>query len=448
MKITEKKIGKTGLLLEAKVDYTDYGNALESSLQDYRKKVNIPGFRSGKVPMSLVKKKYELPVKVEEINKLLSNAIQKYITEKNISIIGGPIPVDNKIDFENSQDYTFEYELGLAPTIDLSKVEKIKVDSWVIEPSLKEVKEHIEGLAKRFGKVTQVEKMQKDDMLNVRFEELDGSTQKVGGISNSTSLLVNKIADKKIQDKFLKLKVNESIIISIHKAFTNHTDIASMLNISKEEADNIQSDFTCKINTINRLIPADLNKDFYKKVYPERDIKNEKDFKKVIKDELSSRYLKESDRKLFNDGSALLLEKTKVDLPEEFLKKWLKMNAKKEFLESEFEKEFENYLKYLSWQLIENKICEENSIKITNEKLSTFTKDHVLEQMKNYGSINMGNKEIDGIVTNILNNKQEADKMTNELVLIELVQYFKSTMKVKTNTVTLDEFIKLANNQK
>jgi trigger factor len=448
MKITEKKIGKTGLILEAKVDYTDYSNALESSLKDYRKKVNIPGFRSGKVPMSLVKKKYELPVKVEEINKLLSSAIQNYITEKKISIIGGPIPVDNKIDFEKSNDYVFEYELGLKPTIDLSKAEKSKVDFWIIDPSIKEVKEHIEGLTKRFGQVTQVEKMQKDDMLNVRFEELEGVNKKVDGISHSTSLLVSKIADNTIRDKFLKLKVNESISIAIHKAFTNHADIASMLNISKDEVKSLKSDFACTINTINRLIPADLNKDFYKKVYPEKDIKNEKDFKKVIKDELSSRYLKESDRKLFNDGSALFLEKTKVDLPDEFLKKWLKMNAKKEFLEAEFEKEYQNYVKYLSWQLIENKICEENSIKITNEKLSSFTKDHVLEQMKNYGNINMGSKEIEGIVKNILNNKQEAEKMTNELVLIELVQYFKSKMKLKKNTVTLDEFIKLASNQK
>ena len=126
----------------------------------------------------------------------------------------------------------------------------------------------------------------------------------------------------------------------------------------------------------------------------------------------------------------------------------MKINAKKEFQESEFEKEYENYVKYLSWQLIENKICEENNIKITNEALHAFTKQHVLEQMKSYGNVQMDDKEIEGIVGNVLKNKQEAEKMTNELVLMELVKYFKSIMKIKTSTITLDEFIKLANNQK
>jgi len=126
----------------------------------------------------------------------------------------------------------------------------------------------------------------------------------------------------------------------------------------------------------------------------------------------------------------------------------LKSNAKKEFSESEFNAEYKNYLKYLSWQLIENKICIENDIKITNERLIEFTKERVLEQMKSYGNVKMGDKEIDGIVSNILKNKQEAEKMTNELVVIELTAYFKNNMKLKRNSVSLDEFIKLANNQK
>ena len=448
MKITHKKVDNTSILLEIEMKKSDYIDVLNAQLSDYQKKMNHPGFRVGKVPLGLVKKKYELPIKVEEINKLVSNAIQKYISEKKISILGGPIPVDKIIDFKKEDDYVFQYEIGLQPKLDLSSAEKSKIDYWVITPSKKEIQDHIDNLTKRYGNVVHPDDIKPEDMLSVLFQELDGGTLKKGGISHTSSVLIDKISSNSIRKKFLKLKKLDTITIPIDKAFTNKLDLASMLSIPKEEAENLSSDFICTINSINRLVPADINNDLFKKVYPQLEVKTKKDFEKHINDELSKRYLKESDRKLFNDGSLLFMKKIKIDLPHQFLKKWLKMNAKKEFEESEFEKEYENYVKYMSWQLIENKICEENNIKITNEKLNSFTKTHVLSQMKNYGNVQMGDKEIDGIVSNVLKNKQEAEKMTNELVLLELVKYFKDKMKIKTKSVSLDEFIKLANNQK
>ena len=448
MKITHKKLDTNSIALEIEMKKSDYIDVVNSQLSDYQKKMNLPGFRVGKVPIGLVKKKYELPIKVEEINKIVSNGIQKYIADKKISILGGPIPSDKIIDFKKEDDYTFQYEIGLQPDLDLSLAEKSKIDYWVINPSQKEIDDHIHNITKRYGQVIHPEDIQEEDMLNVSFQELDDKSPKQDGISHASSLLIDKIHDSGIRKKFMKLKKTDTIIIPINKAFNNKTDLASMLNISKEVAENLDSNFQCTINTINRLVPAEINTDLFKKAYPEITIKTKKDFKKHIETELSNRYLKESDRKLFNDSSIIFMKKIKIELPNKFLKKWLKMNAKKEFEESEFEKEYENYVKYLSWQLIENKICEENNIQITNEKLNNFTKENVLAQMKSYGNVQMDNKEIDGIVANVLKNKQEAEKMTNELVLLELVKYFKDKMKIKTNTITLDEFIKLANNQK
>tara|TARA_Y100001968_G_scaffold333072_1_gene393955 strand:+ start:197 stop:1543 length:1347 start_codon:yes stop_codon:yes gene_type:complete len=448
MEITEKKVGKTKLLLHIKIQEADYAESVKKNLMDYRKKINLPGFRVGKVPMGLVKKKYELPIKVEEINKLISNGIQKHISDNKIAIIGGPMPVDKVIDFENNVDYTFEYELGLQPEINLSVAEKAKVDYWIIEPENKQIKEHISNLQKRYGKILNPNDIRDGDMLNVYLEELIDNKPKDGGVSTSTTLLVDKIEDSNLKKKFTKLKKSESIIFSPNKAFSNKADLASMLSVSKEKLDSLEQNFSCQIQNISRLVPAEMNFEFFEKVYPNNSIKTEKAFKSEVKNELSNMYVKESDRKLFNDASLIFMDNIKFDLPIDFLKKWLKNNAKKEFSQSEFDQEYENYLKYLSWQLIENAICQKNDIKITNEKLRDFTKSRVLEQMKTYGSVNMGDKELDGIVSNILKNKQESEKMTNELVAIELTMYFKSNMKVKRNTITLDEFIKLANNQK
>ncbi len=448
MKIADKKKGKTTLLLEVNIKEKDYIDSVESSLVNYRKKMNLPGFRVGKVPMGLVKKKYQLPIKVEEINKLLSQNIQKYISEKKISILGGPMPVDQVIDFENNVDFIFEYELGLQPDVNLALAEKSKIDYWVIEPKIDQIKDHILSLQKRYGQIINPDSINAGDMLNVNLKELVGNKPKEGGVSNTTTLLLDKIEDDSVKKKFLKMKKSETIVFELKKSFSNQTDLASMLNISKEELGKIESNFSCEIQNISRLVPAEINAEFFKKVYPNKKIKTQKEFKSIVKSELSSNYLKDSDRKLFNDASLLFIEKIKLSFPEEFLKRWLKSNAKKEFSESEFNAEYKNYLKYLSWQLIENKICIENDIKITNERLIEFTKERVLEQMKSYGNVKMGDKEIDGIVSNILKNKQEAEKMTNELVVLELTAYFKNNMKLKRNSVSLDEFIKLANNQK
>ena len=337
----------------------------------------------------------------------------------------------------------------MQPQIDISKVEKLKIDYWLIKPDKKAIDEHINSLQKRYGSVKSFNTMKKGDMINLSFVELDKENKpKKDGISNSSSILVDKISDEKIQKDFLKLKKGDAIIIPIKIAFTNLVDLASMLKISKEDAEKIDSNFDCKIMDISRLMPAELNIDFFKKSYPEAKIESEKDLRKKVESDLIETYSKESDKKLFNDAHALFINKVKIQFPEEFLKKWLKSNIKKEFSKSEFDKEYINYLKYLSWQLIENTICTENNIKVTNDQLESYTKSRIIAQMKSYGGMNLGNKEIDGIVQNVLKNKKEAEQMMNDLVVIELVKYFKDKMKINKKETTLNEFIKLANNQK
>ena len=448
MKITKKETGISTLKLVINVEESDYIKSVESRLLDYRKKITMPGFRVGKVPLTLVKKKYEVAIKVEEINKLLSSSIQQYISDNKIPILGNPMPSDKETDFLNNQSYTFEYDIGVQPKVTLSKAEKLKINYWVINPEKKEIDDHVVSLQKRFGNITKSNSIQKGDMLNILLEELDDQNNlKKDGVVSQTSILVDKIHDKSIQMKFLKMKQSEKINFELKKAFVNEADLCSMLKISKEESKEISDYFSCEIQEVSRLMPAKINSDFFKKVYPDKKIKNEKELRSIVEHEISERYLKESDRKFFNDCSLLFVDKIKLDLPKDFLKKWLKSNIKKEFKESDFEKEYNNYLKYISWQLIENQICEENSIKVSNEQLQSFTKSNVLQQMKNYGSVNIGDKEIDGIVANILKNEKEVEKMTNEIIVNQITAYFKSKMKLSKKTITLNEFIKLANNQ-
>ena len=336
--------------------------------------------------------------------------------------------------------------MGIQPSVDLSKLEKAKVNFYDIKVSNDKVTEYITSVQKRFGNIKSFEKITLDDMLSVEMLEIV-KKDSIEPIKVNTSFLVNKIEDNTIKKSFLKLKKTNSIEFDIQKAFSNHADLASMLKISKENAENLSGNFLCTINDISRLVPAELDEDLFKKVYPSKLIKNKKEFTKAITDEISNNYSKDSDRKFFNDCSTLFVDKSNIDFPEIFLKKWLKKNLKKQLKEEEFNDEYKNYLKYLSWQLIENEICTQNNIKVTNQMLKDFTKAYVLKQMKSYGNIQMGNKEIDGIVENVLKNQKESEKMMNEVIMIELTSYFKKKIKTNKKTVTLNEFIKLANKQ-
>ena len=446
MKIEEKKLDPNGLVLQCHVKEKDYQSLVESSLSSYRKRMNIPGFRPGKVPIGLVKKQYGVAIKVEEINKLLSNNIQQYIKDKRINILGGPIPLENNIDFDKSSDFIFEYELGLQPEVDLSLTQKAKLDFYEIHPDSQMINEHILSLQKQFGKMTNPDQVNSNDMLSVEFTELDSKKQnKEGGIIKSTSILVEKIEEPKVKKEFLIAKKNDVITFLPKKVFSNLTDLASMLGLTKEELDNNHSYFNCKINSISRLIPSELNQDFFKKVYPDRKIKNKKELNSVVTEDLKSKYKINSDNKFFNDVSSLFIQKTKIDFPEKFLKKWLKINAKKKFNDAEFNTEFKNYLKYLSWQLIENKICQENGISIKKDELRDFVKSKIIQQMKSYGNLNLPDKEIDGIVDNVLANEKELDKMRNELLAVYLIDFFKTKMKLNRKIVSYSEFVKLVN---
>ena len=203
MDITQAKLSVNTLKLTVHVKESDYESSVGTSLLNYRKKMTVPGFRQGKVPMSLVKKKYELSVRVEEINKLLSSSIQNYIGDNKISILGNPLPIESEVDFINNRDYSFEFEIGLQPSINISSVEKSKIDYYLIKPEKKEIQSHLLSLQKRYGSVKSFDTIKSGDMLNISLKELTKDNKpKTDGLSVETSILTDKIDDKKTQNKF------------------------------------------------------------------------------------------------------------------------------------------------------------------------------------------------------------------------------------------------------
>ena len=447
MKITQSKVKNMMSSIIVEVEESDYIEKVDAALKKYRKDAVIPGFRKGKTPMSIISKQYKVSIVVDEVNKMIQNQLYKHITDKKVRVLGSPMPMSSEeIDWVNSVDFKFEYEIGLAPEFDVKLSGKDSLDYYNIKAEEKLVDNYCTDIAKRYGKMSNPEVSEKGDMVFCAINQLDvnGVLMK-NGISNDATVSIDVIEDKKNQKKFLGLKKDDNLTLNVVSTFTNQTDLAAMLNISADELNGLVSeDFQFTVKQVNRLAPSELNEELFAKVYKEESIKDVKIFKAKIKEEAENSFIVESDRMLKNDVVTFFVNKTKLKLPDEFLKRWLVKTSEKPLTMEQVEQEYDMYSKSLKWQLIENKILEEHEIKINNEDLLEHTKKMVAFQMKQYGQASSDEKQLLDISENILKNDDERKKISDQLFDERTLVIYKEIFKLKNKSISYDDFVKLA----
>ena len=289
MKITQSKEKDLSAKLIVDVTIDDYNEKVLQTLNDYRKKAVIPGFRKGKTPMTIINKKYRSSVVVEEVNKIIQDALYKYISENKVRVLGSPIPLDNnKIDWENSQDFKFEYEIALAPDFDVKISKKDKLIYYKINPDKKIIESYCIDIAKKYGKMTNPEKSKDGDLVFCSIHQLDMNGDIIAeGVTNEATVSMDFIKDDKIKKKFIGVKKDDVIILDVLKGFPNQVDLASMLKISQEELKNLNhKDFKFIVKNVNRLNPAELDVDLFNKIYGVGEVSNVKEFRERIKKDL------------------------------------------------------------------------------------------------------------------------------------------------------------------
>lgn len=447
MKITQSKVKNLMSSIIVEVEESDYIEKVDAALKKYRKDAVIPGFRKGKTPMSIISKQYKVSIVVDEVNKMIQDQLYKHITDKKVRVLGSPMPISSEeIDWVNSVDFKFEYEIGLAPEFDVKLSGKDSLDYYNIKAEDKLVDNYCTDIAKRYGKMSNPEVSEKGDMVFCAINQLDvnGVLMK-NGISNDATVSIDVIEDKKNQKKFLGLKKDDNLTLNVVSTFTNQTDLAAMLNISADELKGLVSeDFQFTVKQVNRLAPSELNEELFAKVYKEESIKDVKIFKAKIKEEAENSFIVESDRMLKNDVVTFFVNKTKLKLPDEFLKRWLVKTSEKPLTMEQVEQEYDMYSKSLKWQLIENKILEEHEIKINNEDLLEHTKKMVAFQMKQYGQASTDEKQLLDISENILKNDDERKKISDQLFDERTLVIYKEIFKLKNKSISYDDFVKLA----
>ena len=447
MNITRENIDDLNTVLKVEIKKPDYEEKVENVLKDYRKKANIKGFRPGMVPIGLVKKMYGKAVQIDEINKIVTENLQKYIADEKIEILGDPIPrLDEQehIDFDTQEEFTFSFELGLAPAIDLKINKKNKVTQYEIIVDEKMKNDYLENYTRRFGELRSAETTEDKDVIKGKLEAIDNNGIAVpeGPSAELTSLAIDIIKDKKIKKQFIGKSLTESIDFNLKKAFPNDTEVAGLLQKKKEEVEGVEGNFRFTINEISRFYPAELGPDLYSRIYGEGIVTSEEEFMKKIVDEISLSLKRESDYKVMLDIKALTLEKTDFQLPEEFLKKWL-LRVNENTTTEQIGKEFDNFSKDLKWQLIRNKIARENEVKISEEELLQEAANITRNQFHQYGLFYATDEQISNNSKETLKREEDAKRIADKILEEKVIQILKELVKLENKSVSIEEFNKL-----
>ena len=443
MNVTVKNTDELNAVLSVEIKQEDYQEKVQKQLADYRKRANIPGFRPGKVPASLIKKQYGKAVLIEEVNQILQNAVYQHLREEKLDILGNPLPVEqNDIDWDSQTEFSFDFELGLAPEFDLKIDKKIKVPYLKIVADKEMVDRYANDYAKRFGTMSYPESIEEGVLVKALFQELDAEGNVVEeGVSESATFSMESLALKKLVKEFTGKKVGDEIEINAKKAFVKDFNLANVLKTTEDKLEASSGTFKLCIEEVSKLTPAEMNQELYDKVFGEGVISDHDAFLARIKQDAEGMFVGESERKFYEDTRNVVLGKTKFELPDEFLKKWMQTSGEKPVTAEEVETEYPNMKDSLKWQLVENKVVKDNNIEVAKEDLKEFTKSLVAKQMAQYGQSPEG-MDLDSIADNVLNNQEEAQRITDQLFTEKLVQFFKENVKLAEKEVSFDDFIK------
>jgi trigger factor len=447
MDITQEKVDDLNAIIKITIAPEDYSPRVEKALKDQAKKANLPGFRKGMVPVAHIKKMYGKSILVEEINNTLNETLSKHLTDNKVEILGQPLPVmDDSKEFkwDNTDVFEFKYELGLAPKVDIEISSKDKFTKYNVKADTETLEARIKNIRKSYGKMTNPEVAIEGDVLYADLVQLspDGEIFE-GGISSTGSIRLDLVTDKRILKSLVGLKKDAVVELDLQKAFDNNeTVIAKLLNIGEEDAKDLKSKFQVTVKNVNRLEEADLNQEFFDKVFGPGVVSDEAGFKAKITEEIESMFKQDADRKLQNDMYTQLTEQTKMQLPEEFLRKWLKATNEK-LSDEELEQGFGDFAKNLKWTLIENKIITDNEIKIEYKDVFETAKERLDAQFRMYSPQAMPEEQLAQYTATFLQEKENANRIFEEVKALKVFDYIQSTATLIEKEIDYNKFIEM-----
>ena len=438
MKVTKKEIDALNATLVISLEKEDYNTDVEKILKDYRQKANIPGFRPGKVPMGMIKKMYGTSVLIDEINKKVSHELYNYIYTEKIDILGEPLPNESEqktINWDKDESFDFFFDIAVAPEFEVKLSKKDKIKLYDIEPGEDLINKYVEGYQKQFGSHIEKDTVSEDDLLKGTFAE----DKEDGVVKKDGVFLVNTLKTKKAQKIFIGKKKGETIKFKLKEVFKNDTDLKSMLNIDDAQLENLSDTFSFTIESISEFKDSELDQSLFDKVFGEGVVKSEAEFRNKIIEQAKENLRKDADYKFHIDAKEKLTTKIKFELPDDFLKRWL-ITTNKEITQERLDKEYPYFQEDMKWQLIKGKIIKDQKIEVEEDKLLDSAKEYAKAQFQMYGSVNIPDEYLENFAKEILQKKEERQKIVEQYLESQVVAFVRETVKVENTSIDYDKF--------
>lgn len=444
MNVTHVNSDALNAVLSVKVEQNDYASKVEKTLKDVRKKAVIKGFRPGMAPASLINKMYRRSAIVDEVNKLVSEGISNYITEQKLNILGEPLPSEKQeaIDWETQNDFEFMFDLAFAPEFEVKLSKRDKAPYYSIKVDEKMRDGYIESISGRYGSYKDTEQADAESLLRATLTELnaDESPKEDGLTVDEGMVSVMLVADEAEKAKFVGAKVGDVMVIDVTKAFPNDTDRSALLKIKKEELTTIEPLFQATITQVQQYAKAEVDQELFDKLFGEGTVTSVEEFHNRLDEDIKQNLKGDSERKLYTDVRDKLIEKFKIELPKEFLVRWLVAINEGKFTQEQIEKDFPHFEKDLKWQLIRDKIAQEQEFKVEQEELVRMAKGYIMNQMMQYGMGQLPEEFIDKYANDLIEKKEERRKMAEQVLEGKVMGWIKEAIKLEEKEVSFEEF--------
>ncbi|OIQ21857.1 trigger factor [Lacinutrix sp. MedPE-SW] len=436
MNITRENKDALNAVVTVAIEKDDYASKVEKILTDYRKTANIPGFRKGHVPMGMVKKQYGKAVLIDEVNKLIQEGLNKYLTEEKLDVLGQPLPKPQDDINWDEDNFSFEFELGLAPEFDVELKAKKAITQYNIVADDKMIDDQVVNIQKQYGKLIAQDKVAKDS-------EITGTyTNEEEGIENKVTLTLDKFKGKATEKQFIGAKVGDVITLKTKGLYSDDHELMHALKVEHDKAHGLDIEVNFEISEINSRELAELDQELFDKLFGKDVVKSVTELKEKIKEDAEKQFVQQSDQKLLNDVTEYLVDATKFDLPAEFLTKWMQASGEKPMDDATAKEEYEKSEKSLRYQLIEAKIMEANGLKVDFEDVKESAKNMIKVQMAQFGQMNPSDKELDDIAARVLSNQDEVRRLSEQVVSQKLLNLYKEKANIKTKELTYEKFVK------
>lgn len=442
MNITFENADKVNGLMTITVEENDFKENVEKTLKDYRKKANVPGFRPGQVPMGMIKRMYGNAVKMDAINRVVGQEMYKYVQENKIQMLGEPLPHEGNeaVDIEQPAPYTFQFDLAVAPEINVKLSGHDKIDYLTIDVDDKLIDQQVRMYASRAGQYQKADDYQDNDMLKGDLRELD---KEDGIVLSEAVVMPTYIKDEDQKKLFEGSKLGDIITFNPRKAYQSDAELASFLKVDKADLGFHTGEFTYQITEISRFVPAEVNQELFDQVYGKDAVKDEKEFRERVAEEIKAQLQQNSDWKFLQDLRAHCEKKAgKLEWPDALLKRIMKQNNQDKG-DDYVEKNYEGSIKELTWHLIKEQLVAAQEIKINDDEVKTAAREAARAQFAQYGMSNVPDEYLDNYAQDMLKKEENVQGFVDRAIDQKLIEAYKQVVKLNEKTVSLDEFNKL-----